>query len=268
MNNDHYVLITGGSSGLGRELVIACASRGFNVVLVALPGGNASSLAKQVKFEYGIKVEVCELDITDYPLLVRTMERITSRFKVSFLINNAGIGGTASITDSSMPAIDRIIQLNVRGTALLTKIMLPHLLTHKQGFIMNIASMAAFTPLAYKTVYPASKAFISSFSLGLREELRDTGISVSVVYPGSIMTNSNVSQRIIGLGIKGRIGLLPTNEIARIALKQTLAKKAVIIPGAWNRLSQGLMRFIPLETRLKFLSGAIKQELNLEVSCH
>src|SRR5690606_36480402 len=120
------------------------------------------------------------------------------------------------------------------------------------------------TPIAYKTVYPASKAFISSFALGLREELRGSGVSVSVVYPGSIMTNSNVSRRIIGLGIKGRIGLLSVPEIARAALKGTLAGKAVIIPGLWNRINHQLMKLIPLETRLKLLSGAIRQELNFQ----
>lgn len=264
MKRENYVLVTGGSSGLGKELASQCAARGWNVILVALPGGNAGALAEHIRAEYGVDACAVGLDLTDYASLAGALERLNERYRISFLINNAGIGGTASITGSPAEAIDRIIQLNVRATAMVTRLMLPYLLKHGRGHIMNIASMAAFTPIAYKTVYPASKAFISSFALGLREELRGSGVSVSVVYPGSIMTNSNVSRRIIGLGSKGRIGLLSVPEIARIALRKTLAGKAVIIPGVWNRINHQLMKLIPLETRLKLLSGAIKQELNFQ----
>jgi len=264
MNNKGYVLITGGSSGLGKELVLQCASLGWNVIIIALPNGNIKPLAKQIEREYGIKLVIFEFDITDQPLLIEHLENIVRNYDVNFLINNAGMGGTAEIMNSTMTYIDNIIQLNVRAMATVTRMMLDHLMTHKQAFIMNIASMAAFSPIAYKTVYPASKAFISSFSLGLREELKHTGVSVSVVYPGAIMTNSNVSQRIIALGRKGKIGLLPTAEIARIALRQSLAKKAIIIPGIWNRFNYALMRLIPLETRLRIVSGTIKSELGFQ----
>lgn len=260
-----YALITGGSSGLGKELVLQCAAQGLNVILIALPGGNSCSLAADISAEYGVKVEVFEFDITNHPLLVEKLEYISRHYKVNFLINNAGIGGTAFMTSSSLEAIDSIIQLNVRATVSVTRIMLPHLLTHEQSYIMNIASMAAFTPIAYKTVYPASKAFISSFSLGLREEFRHTGLSVSVVCPGAIMTNSNVSQRIIALGRKGRIGLLPTSEIARIAFTQTIAKKAVIIPGIWNRINYKILGLIPLPIKLKIVSATIRKELTFQV---
>lgn len=261
-----YVLITGGSSGLGKELVLQCASAGMNVLLIALPGGNACALAEHIKIEYGTDTVVFEFDITDQALPTEKLEYIGSRYEINFLINNAGIGGTAPFNSSSMEAIDRIIQLNVRATVTVTRMLLPHLLKQEQAFIMNIASLAAFTPIAYKTVYPASKAFISSFSLGLREELCNTGISVSVVCPGAIMTNSNVSQRIVALGLKGRIGLLPTAEIARIAFRQTMAKKAVIIPGIWNRINYRLMNLVPLELKLKIVSGTIKRELNFQAS--
>lgn len=79
------------------------------------------------------------------------------------------------------------------------------------------------------------------------------------------MTNSNVSERIIALGRKGKIGLLPTAEIARIAVKQTLAKKAIIIPGLWNRFNYSLMKLIPIKTRLRIVSSTIAAELKFQV---
>lgn len=265
MSDINYVLITGGSAGLGKELVLQCASLGLPVIIIALPSGILKSIAEHIKIEYRVDIVVFEFDITDHSLLIERLEYINQHYRVNFLINNAGTGGTARLLNSSISYIDHIIQLNVRATVTVTRTMLAQLLTHKKSYIMNIASMAAFSPIAYKTVYPASKAFISSFSLGVREELRNTGVSVSVVYPGAIMTNSNVSQRIIALGKKGKIGLLPTAEIARIAVKQTLAKKAIIIPGTWNRLNYALMKLIPVETRLKVVSDTIKSELNFLV---
>lgn len=261
MNSNAYTLITGASSGLGREFSIQCASMGMNVMMIALPGSNTFSLAAQLIMEYKVDVQVFEFDLTDSYLLVKTLNELMNNFEINFLINNAGIGGTVSIMESSMESIDRIIQLNVRGTVLVTQTLLPHLLKQQKSHILNISSMAAFTPIAYKTVYPASKAFISSFFLGLREELQGTGVSVSVVYPGPIMTNSGVSARIVEQGMKGRVGLLSTKEIAGIALRQALAGKGVIIPGFWNRINHRLMSLLPTEIKLRIVSGAVKKEM-------
>jgi short-subunit dehydrogenase len=264
MDHTGYTLITGASSGLGKEFSIQCAAMGMNVIMIALPGSNTFSLAAHLIMEYGVEVKAIEFDLTDTILLLKTLHELMADFDITFLINNAGIGGTVSIMESTIESIDRIIQLNVRGTVLVTQTLLPQLLKHEKSYILNISSMAAFTPIAYKTVYPASKAFVSSFSLGLREELQGTGVSVSVVYPGPIMTNSGVSTRIVEQGMKGRIGLLTTKEIVRIALRQTLAGKGVIIPGFWNRINHFLMSMIPTETKLRIVSGAVKKEMAIK----
>jgi len=264
MKSIRYTLITGASSGLGREFSIQCATMGMNIIMIALPGSNMASIAEKLAAEYKIAAKVFELDITDSILLIEKMHHITENFEVDFLINNAGIGGTASITESSLEAMDRILQVNIRSMVSITQMLLPHLLKHPKSHILNISSMAAFTPIAYKTVYPASKAFISSFSLGLREELLDTNLSVSVVYPGPIMTNSDVSIRIMGQGAKGRIGLLATADIVRIALKQTRLNKAVIIPGLWNKINHRLMGVLPLELKLRIVSRAVKKEIAIK----
>ncbi len=266
MKQAKYTLITGASAGLGREFAVRCAKSGMNVILVALPGGNTSSLAVSLCREYQVDARVFEFDLTDSHALKSNIEAITTTFDIDFLINNAGTGGTSPITDTSLENIDRIIQLNVRSTALVTRLLIPHLLEHERSYIMNISSMAAFTPIAFKTVYPASKAFISSFSHGLREELSGTGLSVSVVYPGPIMTNSNTSRRIIGQGLKGKLGLLPTPRIAEIALKGTLAGQPVIIPGWMNKVNHLLMSILPLDLKLKIVSGAVKKEIRYQPS--
>lgn len=260
-----YTLITGAGAGLGRAFAIQCARMGMNVLLVALPGGQAPSLARQIMAEYPVDARAFELDLSDADQLQYHLPDILSAFPVDFLINNAGIGGTAPMAETPLAQIDRIIQLNVRATALLTRLMIPHLLQHERSFILNISSMAAFTPIAYKTVYPASKAFITSFSLGLREEFAGTGLSVSVACPGPILTNSGTARRIIGQGLKARLGLLPTHQIARVAVRQTLVGQPVIIPGVANRISHLLMQLMPGNLRLRLISREVKKEMQFSV---
>ncbi|WP_143307176.1 SDR family NAD(P)-dependent oxidoreductase [Chitinophaga vietnamensis] len=264
MDHTKYTLITGASTGLGKELALCCAAAGMHLILTALPGGNMASLAAEIMRNYPVEVVAYEFDLTD-PIALKThTDEIMSRYAINFLINNAGMGGTSSITETSLERIDRIILLNVRSTVMLTRLLIPQLLQHEKSYIMNISSMAAFTPIAYKTVYPASKAFISSFSLGLREEFSGTGLSVSVVCPGPMMTNSRTSRRIISQGLKGKMGLLPAATIAQIALRGTLAQRSLIIPGMMNQVNHLLMRLLPPLMKLRIVSREVKKEMQYE----
>ncbi len=264
MSPTPYTMITGASAGLGKEFAIQCAKAGMNLILIALPGTNTRDLAANLISNFAIHVQVFEFDLTDGLKLKKQLEHIAAHYRVNFLINNAGIGGTAGIMETSAERIDQIIQLNVRSTVMITHLLIPHLLNNERSYIMNISSMAAFTPIAYKTVYPASKAFISSFSHGLREELSGTGLSISVVYPGPIMTNSNTTRRVISQGLKGKMGLLPTSAIARIALRKTLAGYPTIIPGLMNKLNHVLMTLLPLELKLKIVSREVRKEMQYQ----
>ncbi len=261
MNSKQYTLITGASSGLGKAFAIDCAARGMHIILIALPGSNTASLGGSIALQYGVDVQVFEFDLTDGDALHRHLAHITEHFNVSFLINNAGMGGTSHLTETAIEKIDQIIQLNVRSTVLVTRLLIPHLLKNDKSYIMNISSMAAFTPIAFKTVYPASKAFISSFSLGLNEEFSGTGLSVSVVYPGPMMTNSHTSRRIIGQGFKGKMGLLSAAAIARLAIRKTLAGQPTIIPGFMNRVNHLLMSVLPVEWKSRIVSREVKKEI-------
>jgi short-subunit dehydrogenase len=265
MTDRKYALITGASSGLGKEFAIQCAMMGINLLLIALPGGNTQALAQELRLEYGVDAQAFEFDMTDSHELISRVNQIANKYAVNFLINNAGMGGTSSILETSLERIDSIIQLNVRSTSLITRLLIPHLMKNESSYIMNISSMAAFSPIAYKTVYPASKAFISSFSLSLREELAGTGVSVSVVYPGPIMTNSMTTRRIIAQGLKGKMALLSTPELAAIALNKTLNKRSVIVPGLMNKVNHFLMGLIPENLRLKIISKAVKKELQFSL---
>lgn len=254
-------LITGASSGLGRELAIECAKRNMNLVLIALPGRNLNEFCLQLSNTYSIQAFAYEGNLTDKEYIHAVVKEVLENFHINFLINNAGMGGTVPFQEASVEYLDNIIQLNIRATSLLTRLLLSELKSHPKAYILNVSSMAAFSPIPYKTIYPASKAFIYSFSRGLSEELKGTSVKVTVLNPGPILTNPDVILRIMKQGIFGKIGLLTAGTISRIALAGMFEGKRVIIPGFFNNFNHWLMRFFPESFRLRILGSVIHREI-------
>jgi short-subunit dehydrogenase len=181
------------------------------------------------------------------------------------IINNAGFGGSRLFECSPLEYLDNMIQLNIRALSLLTRLMIGNLKRQPRAWIMNISSMAAFSPMPFKTLYPASKAFVYYFSRGLAEELKDTRISVSVVHPGPMMTNDEVSSRIMKQGLSARMCLLSTESIADLSIAEMLNGKKVIIPGFLNKVNWILMKLIPLSIQMSLLSRMVRRELSHEI---
>jgi uncharacterized protein len=258
---ENFTLITGASTGLGKEMAIECARRGKNLILVALPGRNLEQLCNELELTFGIKAVCKECDLTNEQALSDLAGEIIMNFPVDQLINNAGVGGTARFEDASPKYLDTIIHLNIRATTMLTRLLLPELKSHPKALVLNVASVAAFGALPYKTIYPASKAFIYSFSRSLSRELRGTGVKVVVVTPGPIITNADVALRIIKQGALGRIGLLTAGQICRLSLDGAELGKEVIVPGVMNRLNRFLIRWFPESWRLSLMSRVLAKEL-------
>jgi hypothetical protein len=256
-----YTLITGASMGLGREFAIACAQRGLNLILVSLPGEKLDILAKFLSYRYKIHTVYYEVDLTMKEALFNLCGLIKNEYAVNMIINNAGFGGSRYFESSPLEYLDNMIQLNIRAVSLMIRLMIPELRRHAKSWIMNISSMAAFSPMPYKTIYPASKAFVYFLSRGLAEELKETSISVSVVHPGPIMTNDEVSERIKKHGMLGRICLVSTEKIASISLREMLRGSKVIIPGRLNKLNHFLMKWVPVSIRMALFTRMVRCEL-------
>ena len=259
--NNLYALITGASTGLGKELALECARRKMNLILVSLPGENLPDLCLRIAEKYNVLAFPYETDLTDKEQVEKLASWVISNFPVNVLINNAGAGGTRLLETTPVDYIDRLIQLNIRATSLLVRLMIPELKMHRKAYILNVSSMAAFSPLPYKTVYPASKAFVYHFSRGLKAELKDTSIRVSVVNPGPIMTNPEVAGRIKKQGMIARLALIPAPVIAKMAVAKLIRGKTVIIPGMINRLNVFIMTLLPSELKLLISSRIIRREL-------
>lgn len=262
MKNDKtYTLITGASAGLGKEMAIYCAKRGKNLILIALPGRNLHEFCHCLRRTYGVDAICFEGDLTHKEQLLSMASKVLGNYQVDMLINNAGMGGTCDFDDASIEYLDAIIQLNIRATVMMCRLFLQELQRHPGACILNVSSLTAFSPIPHKTVYPASKAFVYSFSRGLSRELKDTNVRVFVLMPGAILTNPDVSLRIFKQGFKGRFGLLPAREITRIAFASIKKGKEVIVPGVLNKLNHLMLMLIPEKWRLAALDRLIGKEI-------
>ncbi|MCL1672992.1 SDR family NAD(P)-dependent oxidoreductase [Elizabethkingia ursingii] len=257
---DSYAVITGASQGLGKAFAEELAKEKNNLILVSLPGQNLKEFAEELESQYCIKVCYHETDLSLRDNVLALTEWINSEFNVDLLINNAGIGGSGKFTDVSGSYIEKIIQLNVLATALLTHQLLPNLQKSPKAYILNVSSLAAFSPMGYKTVYPASKAFVHSFSRGLYQELKDTNVFVSVVNPGPMKTNAEVSRRIEEQGFWARITSLDPHRVARYCIRQLKKRDTVIMV---NHFSWLLLRILPIWLKMPVLTSKMKREINV-----
>jgi short-subunit dehydrogenase len=246
-----YALITGASQGLGRAFAEACA-RGdtapmrMNLALVALPDSGLARVARDIAEQHEVQVEYIEMDLTAPGSPEALHGWIQDRqLPISVLINNAGVGYNSRFEDSTLHENESCILLNNLALVKITRLLLPELKRHPQAFILNVASMAAFFPIPFMPVYAPSKAFIVHFSLALREEMRDTSVSVSVVCPNGIRTNDACRSRIAAHGLIGKLVSMDPDQVADEALRGLWAGKATIVPGLANRVVLAVGRHAP-----------------------
>lgn len=259
-NNDtmnNYAVVTGASKGLGREIALELARRGFPTLLVSSTEA-IHAVREEISKKYSADFQSFIVDLSNENAVREWAESIAKEYPISILVNNVGTGGSCAIETADMDYLLRILHLNVLCTTILTKALLPNLQQHTPAHILNVGSMAGFTATAYKTVYPASKAYIHTFSKSLREELKGTGVSVTLAAPGAMATNAEVNARIAKQGFFGRATLKSTSEIARKYVDGMLRGKRQII---LNPLSYLLTKIIPERWRITLLSKIVKREL-------
>ncbi len=252
-----YALITGASQGLGKEFAISLAKRKHNIILVSLPNQNLKELAEYIESSFGVNVSFFETDFSSDESLIELTNKLNNNFEIDILINNAGTGGTKKIEDVSLNYVTTIIQVNVKATAVFTHQLLSNLKRQSRSYILNVSSIAAFAPVGYKTVYPASKAFVHSFSLGLSEELKDSNISVSVINPGAMKTNPEITARIEKQGFIGKLTLLHPKKVAEYSLKKMFQGNTFILI---NPMSWFLSILLPNWIKVPMMTNIVKRE--------
>ncbi|WP_231373933.1 SDR family NAD(P)-dependent oxidoreductase [Aureivirga marina] len=256
--NEKYAVVTGASQGLGKEFCIELAKRKNNLILVSLPNQNLEEFSDEISEKYNVKTDYFETDLSCDANLIELTNWLNANYEIHILINNAGIGGTRNFDEVDVNYINNIIQVNVKATSILTHQLLPNLMKQSNAYILNVSSMAAHTPIGYKTVYPASKSFIHSFSLGLASELKDTSVSVSVVNPGAMKTNPDVTFRTEKQGFFGKITLLEPQKVAKYSIQKLMKKERLIVV---NPLMWLLTILLPSRIKVPIMTRILKREV-------
>src|SRR5690554_753857 len=256
-----FVIVTGASLGLGKAMATNLASKGCNLVLLSLPGEGLCDYCDELFLNYGVRVLYYETDLREADNILEFKEWVLSKnVEIAGLVNNAGLGGSAFFDETPFEQIDTMILVNVRALTLMSRLFIPMLKHQESSFILNVSSIAAFKPMPFKTVYPASKAYVYSFSVGLSEELKDTSVQVAVLHPGPMDTSEENAGRIHKHGLLGRLVHLSVDEVADIGITQLLAGKQVIIPGIYNKICIRLLKTIPRRIAMPILSKVLRKE--------
>ena len=230
-------LITGASSGIGREFARLAAKDGRDVVLVARRADRLEDLARELTQRFGVAARAVAADVGDPASPARILRDVTEqRGEVDLLVNAAGLGVHGFFAETPLERELETIRVNVDALTELTKLFLPGMLGQRRGVIVNVASTAAFQPGPLMAVYYATKAYVLSFTEALAEELRGTGVTATALCPGPTITEF---QKHAGMEdtplFRGPL-VLDAATVARAGYEGAMRGKRVVVPGLANRV--------------------------------
>lgn len=239
-------VVTGASAGIGRELARELARRGFDVLLAARSEGALETLARELEEAHEVDAHVVPVDLATAEGPDRVRTRIQELgLRVQVVANNAGFGQFGPYLELDGEAERDQLMLNVVALTRLTRLLLPEMVERGSGHVLNIASTAAFFPGPLMTVYYATKAYVLSYSVGLAEELRDSGVTVTCYCPGPTETLFTERAGMEESNLFKRQVVMEADEVARRGVAAALQGRRVYVPGLMNRLGAFASRLAP-----------------------
>jgi uncharacterized protein len=242
-----YALITGASKGIGKAIAFELAAKGYDLLLVARSENLLQRVSEEIKVAAKVKVQYLAVDLSEATAAQRVFGWAAQHnFPVSVLVNNAGYGLSGLFESYPLEQHLAMLQVNCTTLVQLSYLFLPQLKTHKQAHILNISSSAAYQAVPYLSLYAASKAFVLSFSRGIRYELRKTSVNVTCVCPGSTDTDFATTAQVGEKAMKTAQKVNQTPEqVGKAAVNAMLNKKAEVITGAINKVGGFLTWLLP-----------------------
>jgi short-subunit dehydrogenase len=229
-------LVTGASSGIGECCARLLAERGHDLVLVARDRGRLDALAKELEGSFGATAEVLPADLTDPDQLASVEARCHDRSApIEVLVNNAGFGTFGPLHTLDLDTETREIQLNIVALVRLTHAAATGMVERGHGGILNVSSLAGFQPGPSNATYSATKAFVTSFTEAVHEELKGTGVNVTVLCPGFTHTGFQAVANAPAEAVPGFMWQ-EAEPVAREGLDALAKNKAVSIPGNLNKV--------------------------------
>lgn len=236
-------IITGASSGMGRDFARQLSDQGYDLVLVA----RRKDKLIELKEELTTNVDVVCLDLS-FPTNCVKLYKKYKKENIDILINNAGFGVFGSFDQTPLDRELELIDINIVAVHTLTKLFIQKFKRDDKGHILNVASSAAFQPGPLMTAYYASKSYVYNLSCGIYEELRKqkSNVHISVLCPGPVNTEFNDVAG-VSFGVKA----LESKDVVKYALDKMFKNKLVIIPGFGMKMAHFFEKFIPTKLLLR-----------------
>lgn len=239
-------LITGASSGIGRDMARELDKKGYDLVLVARNTEKLEEVRKSLK---GKNIEVISLDLEDS----ENCKKLYSKVKdVDILINNAGFGTFGNFVDTDLDKEISLINTNITALHILTKLYLKDMMSKNTGHILNVASIAGFMPGPLMATYYASKSYVVRLTEGVRAEIKkaNSNVKISLLCPGPVDTNFNKVA-----GVKFNLSSLTSDYVARYAIEKMLKGKFMIVPGFTIKMARIMSKIVPNNLLAKGVYG-------------
>lgn len=242
-------LVTGASSGIGKEMAMYLSEQGIDLVLVAREQDKLEEVQKQIK----TKSEIICIDLADAENCVKLYNKVG---KIDILINNAGFGTCGDFTDTDLITELNMISTNVCALHTLTKLFLKDMKKKNYGYILNVSSIAGFLPGPKMATYHATKAYVLKLTQSIYEELRQGGynIKISCLCPGPIKTPF-----LEKANVKFKTKLMTSKFVAEYAIDNMFKGKYMIIPGTNNKAIRFLSKIVPEKIAGKIVGTTVSK---------
>lgn len=236
-------LITGASSGIGRDMAIILSNMGYDLILAARRAERLEELKKELQTE----VRIIKLDLSEEEACFDLYEQVKSE-DIDILINNAGFGVFGEFSEIELEKELEMIDLNIKTVHILTKLFLKDFIRKDSGYILNVASSAAFLPGPLLSGYYATKAYVLRLTQAIYEELRRKGSHVYIgsLCPGPVDTEFNETAN-----VKFSVKALTSRYVSEYALDQMFKRKLTIVPGFTMKLARFFQKFVSEKLLLK-----------------
>jgi short-subunit dehydrogenase len=251
-------LVTGASSGIGRDIARELAALGADLVIAARGHDALVELKRELESAHNVAVAVVPQDLALPGSPEALFQKIAAlRLPIDILVNNAGYGIHQYFADIPWEREAEMIRLLVDNLTQTTKLFLPPMIERGRGWILHTSSVGAFQPTPTYATYSACKSYVMSFSIAIRHELSGTGVRVSVLCPGVTDTGFQKTAGHEKASAFMKASGMTSARVARIAVRGMLRGKALIVPGLFNKVNALLTRFIPRSLAASIASGAM-----------
>ena len=247
-------LITGASSGIGLDMARYLSTKKIELFLVS----RSKEKLEEIQKELPTKVTVIVADLS-FEQKVKELYALVKKENIDILINTAGFGKFGNFTDTNLNDEIEMIDLNIKAVHILTKLILKDMEDRNSGYILNVASSAAFQPGPLMATYYATKSYVYNLSEAIyyEEKKKKKNVHISVLCPGPVDTNfNNVA------GVKFGVKPMTSKKVAKYAIDKMFKNKLLIIPGFTMKLTRFFVRFIPNKLLLRMTYNIQKKKVN------